>query len=628
MRWNSRRAALTGLRPVVIFVGQALPQVRMIGKALYEKLQREGRRRVGGPAASSGPPTARPPTPSKTAPSREPTSSPAKRRPLRRRQAPGRGQRDDRPPGGQAVLQPLPVSRRRKEVHLSGLQQGLSYDLTSSKVMSYEPERSITGVRGRAYGDVLSPDLEYRTFTRNYNLYVKDMDGAETALTTDGSEDLRNRLPRLGLPRGARPVSGLLVVARFDEDRLHAVRREPGFQVPHRARRSRHAALRAPGIPGAGCEHPSSDCSSSRSPRRRSSGWIRATISTSTSIGDNGRTTAGNSPTIVSIGCRTRSSSSRPTRREEDRLFLTTPTPATSTSDDRPPVPEGQPAFPLDLGAERLARDLSLRPGDREAPQAADQRQASRPVDRGRRRDQRHSISRVRSERHRDPPLQSQARRHRFCPDDQGAGTHRTACRPRSGTRTSSGFAGPWSLTSADAKAGLVPPADELECLIIHQYFKDPAIRAFLEEMADQGAQGYLRPFTVDEEQSMGVTFPGQPAVRAIFCSYDRLPRRAVHRRRHPPPRPGRGREQDRLAQARRQLPHQREGRRGRQESTPRPRPPCSSTTRPTSPRPRRRITEWDSSCCLFGLRDGTSSRSRRATSSCPRSRSRAWWPS
>ena len=26
----------------------------------------------------------------------------------------------------------------------------------------------------------------------------------------------------------------------------------------------------------------------------------------------------------------------------------------------------------------------------------------------------------------------------------------------------------------------------------------------FLEEMADLGAQGYLRPFTVDEEQSIG----------------------------------------------------------------------------------------------------------------------------
>jgi branched-chain amino acid aminotransferase len=71
------------------------------------------------------------------------------------------------------------------------------------------------------------------------------------------------------------------------------------------------------------------------------------------------------------------------------------------------------------------------------------------------------------------------------------------------------------------SQAALIPTVEEMESLIIHQYFKDPEIRAFLEEMAVSGAQGYLRPFTVDEEQSMGVTFPSQPAIRAIFCRYD-----------------------------------------------------------------------------------------------------------
>lgn len=70
-------------------------------------------------------------------------------------------------------------------------------------------------------------------------------------------------------------------------------------------------------------------------------------------------------------------------------------------------------------------------------------------------------------------------------------------------------------------QAGLVPTVEELEGLIIHQYFADPEIQAFLAAMADDGAQGYLRPFTVDEEQSMGVTFPTQPSVRALFCRYD-----------------------------------------------------------------------------------------------------------
>ena len=67
----------------------------------------------------------------------------------------------------------------------------------------------------------------------------------------------------------------------------------------------------------------------------------------------------------------------------------------------------------------------------------------------------------------------------------------------------------------------LVPSIEELEQVIVHQYFGSPECRAFLAEMADHDAQGYLRPFTVDEEQSMGVTFPSMPSVRANFCRYD-----------------------------------------------------------------------------------------------------------
>jgi branched-chain amino acid aminotransferase len=155
-------------------------------------------------------------------------------------------------------------------------------------------------------------------------------------------------------------------------------------------------------------------------------------------------------------------------------------------------------------------------------------------------------------------------------------------------------------------QAGLIPSVDELESLIVHQYFKDKAIRGFLENMAEKGLQGYLRPFTVDEEQSMGVTFPGQPAVRAIFCSYDNylgepftgvvIPHmvRAVGLN-------GTGwlklginymislkaleaaKAVDPKAAAALFLDDQ--------------------THRPLA---ERRITEWDSSCCLFGLRDGT----------------------
>jgi len=155
-------------------------------------------------------------------------------------------------------------------------------------------------------------------------------------------------------------------------------------------------------------------------------------------------------------------------------------------------------------------------------------------------------------------------------------------------------------------QAGIIPSVEELETIIVHQYFKEPAIRGFLEEMAGLGAQGYLRPFTVDEEQSMGVTFPGQPAVRALFCRYDNylgepftgvvIPHlvRAVAANRTGWLKLGinylvslkaleAAKDVDPGAAAALFLDDQ--------------------THLPLADR---RVTEWDSSCCLFGLRDGT----------------------
>jgi branched-subunit amino acid aminotransferase/4-amino-4-deoxychorismate lyase len=155
-------------------------------------------------------------------------------------------------------------------------------------------------------------------------------------------------------------------------------------------------------------------------------------------------------------------------------------------------------------------------------------------------------------------------------------------------------------------QAEIVPSVEELETIIVHQYFKEPAIRAFLEEMAGLGAQGYLRPFTVDEEQSMGVTFPGQPAVRALFCRYDNylgepftgvvIPHlvRAVAANKTGWLKLGinylvslkaleAAKDVDPGAAAALFLDDQ--------------------THLPLADR---RVTEWDSSCCLFGLRDGT----------------------
>jgi len=67
-----------------------------------------------------------------------------------------------------------------------------------------------------------------------------------------------------------------------------------------------------------------------------------------------------------------------------------------------------------------------------------------------------------------------------------------------------------------------VPSVEELEQILIHRFFKEPALRNFFDEMAVLGAQGYLRPYTVDEEQSIGVTFPNRPAIRAAVSRYDR----------------------------------------------------------------------------------------------------------
>ncbi|HPW18453.1 MAG TPA: hypothetical protein PLP83_08760 [Candidatus Aminicenantes bacterium] len=155
-------------------------------------------------------------------------------------------------------------------------------------------------------------------------------------------------------------------------------------------------------------------------------------------------------------------------------------------------------------------------------------------------------------------------------------------------------------------QAEWVPSVEELETVFVHQYFADPAIRAFLEEMADLGAQGYLRPFTVDEEQSMGVTFPGLPAVRALFCRYDNYlgePFTGVV------------------------IPHlvravavnktgwlklginylvSLKAIEAAKGVDPGAAAALFLDDRTHAPLRERHVTEWDSSCCLFGLRDGT----------------------
>lgn len=71
------------------------------------------------------------------------------------------------------------------------------------------------------------------------------------------------------------------------------------------------------------------------------------------------------------------------------------------------------------------------------------------------------------------------------------------------------------------AQQAMVPTEDELEALIL-SYFRAPDMAGFVQDMAQTAGQGYLRPFTVDESQSIGVTFPDNPSIRMVTCKYDR----------------------------------------------------------------------------------------------------------
>lgn len=68
---------------------------------------------------------------------------------------------------------------------------------------------------------------------------------------------------------------------------------------------------------------------------------------------------------------------------------------------------------------------------------------------------------------------------------------------------------------------GLVPTENELETLFL-DYLRSPEMRDFVRQMGQSGGQGYLRPFTVDESQSIGVTFPENPSIRMVTCTYER----------------------------------------------------------------------------------------------------------
>ncbi len=161
------------------------------------------------------------------------------------------------------------------------------------------------------------------------------------------------------------------------------------------------------------------------------------------------------------------------------------------------------------------------------------------------------------------------------------------------------------SFNLGPGQQDMVPAIEEIEKVLI-DYLKDPALKSFLQEMAELGAQGYLRPFTVDEAQSIGVTFPENPSIRAVACRYDRylgepfagvvIPNmvRAVGINGTGCLKLGINYLVSIKAVA------------AAQQVLPEAGAALFLDDRPYDPVESRKITEWDSSCCLFALKDGT----------------------
>lgn len=82
-----------------------------------------------------------------------------------------------------------------RKIKFTRLGKAFVYDFKTNKIISFTSKKSFKGVRGRVYSEVFSPDFKYRTYIKDYNLYIKDLKNNETPLTVNGNEDLRNGFP-------------------------------------------------------------------------------------------------------------------------------------------------------------------------------------------------------------------------------------------------------------------------------------------------------------------------------------------------------------------------------------------------------------------------------------------------
>jgi branched-subunit amino acid aminotransferase/4-amino-4-deoxychorismate lyase len=152
----------------------------------------------------------------------------------------------------------------------------------------------------------------------------------------------------------------------------------------------------------------------------------------------------------------------------------------------------------------------------------------------------------------------------------------------------------------------LVPTPDEMENVLINQYMRDPSMRDFLEEMAGLDAQGYLRPFTFDEELSVGVTFPSMPSVRAMAFRYERYLGEPFYAAVVPHMVRAVGINGTGCLKLGSNYVISMKAVDVAKDVLPEATAALFLDDKPNIPLTERKITEWDSSCCLFVLRSGT----------------------
>lgn len=107
------------------------------------------------------------------------------------------------------------------------------YSISTGEMKHYKVREPVVGVRGRRYPEVFSPDYKYTAYAKDFNLYIREIEGdKETALTTDGNEDIRNGWPDWVYPEELgqydafwwSPDSRKIAFMQFDE---HPVKKYP-----------------------------------------------------------------------------------------------------------------------------------------------------------------------------------------------------------------------------------------------------------------------------------------------------------------------------------------------------------------------------------------------------------------